>query len=98
MLQLSRLCGAVLAVSLCGCSAPLSAPECNELLDRYTEKLVQQKNDEASSESVFRMQREARARASRDPEFAQCANKVSRRGWECAMKAPTVDEMERCLL
>lgn len=86
------LCGCL------GCSPPLTADECNQLLDRYTEKVAEQQSAETSSESVFRMQRDARARAAMSPEFSRCAAKVSRRQWRCAMSAPSVDDIERCLL
>jgi hypothetical protein len=81
-----------------GCSRPLDADECNQLLDHYTELLVKSTNPTITEEEVLRLQRDARAKAAGDPEFSRCSAKVSRRQWECAMKAPTADDIERCLL
>jgi hypothetical protein len=81
-----------------GCSRPLDADECNQLLDHYTELLAKSLNPGISDEEILRMQKEARAKAAGDPEFARCSSKLSRRQWECAMKAPSADDVERCLL
>ena len=88
----------ILAAFAFGCSRPLDADECNQLLDRYTELLGKSLNPGISEEEIQRMQRDARAKAAGDPEFARCSSKVSRRQWQCAMKAPTADDVERCLL
>ena len=97
---LLRLSGAVgLCLALCaGCGRPLDPAECNQLLDRYTELLVQQERRGVSDDEVERTKESARLKAAGSPEFAKCGSKVSRRQWECAMKAPSVDEVERCLL
>jgi hypothetical protein len=95
----ARLC--VLGFGLClstACSRPLSSDECNQLLDHYTELLVRSANKDVSNEDLARLEREARAKAAADQEFARCSVRVSRRQWECAMKAPNVDDVERCLL
>jgi len=91
---------AVAAFSLLGlaCDRPLTPDECAELLDRYTELLVRQEHKNVSDDEVARLQTEARARASMSDEFARCPARVSRRKWQCAMKAPNVDEVEKCLL
>jgi hypothetical protein len=80
------------------CSQPLSADECNQLLTHYTELLARSEHKDISDDDVLRMEREARAKAAADREFARCSTKVSRAQFECAMKAPTVDDVERCLL
>lgn len=96
MFRLSLL-GAALCL-LVACSRPLDATECNQLLDHYTELLVRQERRGISDEEVERLKQRARTRAAASSDFAQCAAKVSRGQWECAMKAPSVDEVERCLL
>jgi hypothetical protein len=85
-------------LALAGCTRGPSPEECDQLLDHYTELLVKQENRKASEDEVARLQREARAKAAADREFAKCGNRLSKRQWECAMKAPTVDDVERCLL
>lgn len=96
MLRLGACTLLLLGVSACG--QPLSNDECLELLDRYTSLLARQRNREASDELVERARLEAREKAATDPHFRQCPAKVSRRQWLCAMAAPSVDEIERCLL
>ena len=88
----------VLASALAACARGPTPDECNQLLDHYTELLVKQEKRDASEDEVARAQREARAKSATDRSFAQCGNKVSRRQWACAMKAPSVDDVERCLL
>lgn len=97
MLRLS-LGAVVLASLLGGCGRPLDAGECNQLLDHYTELLVRQERRGVSDDEVERSKQSARLKAAGSSEFSKCATKVSRRQWECAMKAPSVDEVERCLL
>ncbi len=82
----------------CACARPLSADECNQLLDHYTGLLARSNNSKAHPGQVEELMAKARRKAARDPEFSQCAAKVSRRQWTCAMKAPTVDAVEKCLL
>ncbi len=95
-----RLSLAVLAVSFAaaGCGRRLSPDECGVLLDHYTERLLRSQNPNLSDEEVSRAEREARAKAAGNAEFFECTNKVSRRQWECAMKAPNPDAIEQCLL
>ena len=89
---------ALSALVLSACQKPLSAEECSALLDRYTELLAGTEGRSPSAEEILRLQREARARAARSPEFARCTDEISRSQWECAMRAPTADEIEKCLL
>jgi hypothetical protein len=88
----------VAAGLLLGCGKPLDPDECSRLLDHYTELLVRQGRRSVSDEEVERLKAEARLRAAGSSDFSECSIKVSRRQWECAMKAPSVDEVERCLL
>lgn len=98
--ELLRLSGtAWICLSLLSsCGKPLAPAECNQLLDHYTELLVRQDNRTISDEEVDRSKAGARLKAAGSHEFARCSSKVSRRQWDCAMRAPSVDEVERCLL
>lgn len=99
MLRLTRALWVVsCGCFVCGCSRPLTNDECNELLEQYTERLAHSKNPDLPDPEIARLKADARKRAAEDPEFGRCSAKVSRSKWECAMKAPSVDEMERCLL
>jgi hypothetical protein len=93
----AALCAAVVSF---GCSRTLERAECLKLLDRYTELLVKDEEPEALPERIAQAQARARATAQKDArfDFASCPSRVSRREYECAMSAPTVDAVERCLV
>jgi hypothetical protein len=80
-----------------GCTRSPTPGECNALLDRYMEKLVGSDRPGVSAGELLKLQSEARARAATDPSFAECSKRVSRRAYDCAMRAETVDRMEICL-
>jgi hypothetical protein len=88
------------AASLVGCGRSLDDTECVRLLDHYTELLVLEENPGATPERVAHEKDRARAVARKDArfEFKSCPRKISRDGFECAMGAPTVDAVERCLV
>ena len=80
------------------CSKRLSEEECYLLLDRYTDKLVDQSRPSTDAPERRRLQMEARKKAPLDPEFRRCPSAVSRSQYECAMNAHNADQIERCLL
>lgn len=68
------------------------------MLDRYTDKLIDQ-----SKPSLKPLERQdlilkARQKAAADPEFQSCPRRVRRAQFECAMAAGDADAIERCLL
>jgi hypothetical protein len=81
-----------------GCSKTVTPSECTQLLDRYAELLLRSDRKDLAAEGRLRLRKEARLRATEDPDFGRCGKRVSRRQFECAMKAGSVDEMERCLI
>jgi hypothetical protein len=85
------------AVIIAGCGPEPSPAECNALLDRYLEKLLASDRPGLSAGEILKLQGEARARAAADRTFAECSKRVSRRAYDCAMQAETVDRMEICL-
>ena len=87
-----------LALALVSCGRALTAAECDALLDRYVEKLVGSDRPGTPAAEIVELQRRARATAAKDPAFADCRSVVSRKKFECAMQAETVDRMEICLL
>lgn len=86
----------VLAASACG--PKLSQEECHELLDKYTEKVIDQGKPSLSQGERIEMKQQARRLSELDPEFAKCSDEVSRSEFECAMQANNADEIERCLM
>jgi hypothetical protein len=94
----SGLCVLTPVVTTVGCSQPLSAEECNGLLDHYVSLLAASDRPGTSDIELLRLQAEARQKALHDPAFRRCASEVSRRKFECAMQAPSADRLEQCLL
>lgn len=86
------LCGMV------GCGEPLSAEECNTLLDHYVTLLAASDRPGTNDAELVRMRAQAREKAARDPAFRRCALEVPRRKFECAMRAANADHLEQCLL
>ncbi len=81
-----------------GCAEPPTQAECERMLDHYTELLVRSDRPQAKAAEREKLKAEARSKASRDPEFGRCSQRVSRRQLDCALGASDVDAMERCLL
>jgi hypothetical protein len=86
-----------LTLAVPGCGRPLSDEECGRLLDHYTELLISSDRPKTKADERDKLKAEARAKASRDPEFLRCSDEVSRGEFDCAMATGDVDSMERCL-
>jgi hypothetical protein len=87
-------------VAVVGCAARLDESECDQLLDHYTARLLLEEQPQMSDVEVERKQQQARQLARETPrfEFQRCSELVSRTEFECALSAPSVDSIERCLL
>ncbi len=81
-----------------GCDEPLTEDECTRLLDRYTDKVIDQARPSTNQSERSELILEARKKAKFDPEFSECSARVSRSEFECAMQAANADQIERCLL
>ena len=92
------LFGLAALASATGCGKPLTEDDCTALLDRYTEKVIDQARPKTKQAERSQLILKARSAAALDPEFAQCTRRVSRAKFECAMHAGNADEMERCLM
>jgi hypothetical protein len=81
------------------CAAPLEASECKQLLEHYTGLLVISEQRHASSGDIESAKFRARLVAESQPhfQFTSCSTEVRRAQFECAMNAPDVDALERCL-
>jgi hypothetical protein len=88
------------ALALSACQKPLEIVECRRLLDRYTEMLVREEEPTATPERIAHALEQARRAADKDVRFemAECPRRVPRRSFVCAMSAPSVDAIERCLV
>jgi hypothetical protein len=86
------------ALLLLGCGKRVEPGECQLLLDHYVELLLRDDRPKSSAGEVLRLQQEARRKAERDPAFAECSSRVSRRSFDCAMQAADANRLEQCLL
>lgn len=82
------------------CSKRVSEQECELLLDHYTEHLLRNENPHVAPHTIARKQAEARSLAKSDEsfEFHSCSDSVSREQFECAIIAPSIDAIEKCLV
>jgi hypothetical protein len=81
-----------------GCGKRLDPSECEQLLDHYVELLLRDDRPRSSAGEILRLQQEARKKAARDPAFAECRERVSRKSFDCAMDAQDANRLEQCLL
>jgi len=86
-----------IAAALAGCSAHASPAQCSSLLDRYVELLVREQDPKASESELERQRQATREKARTDASFARCPDEVTAKELTCALRAPTVDEFEKCL-
>jgi hypothetical protein len=96
--ELSRVAILLFSFAFLGCGERLSEDECLRLLDRYTDKVIDQARPGAGQAERAEMIQEARRKAKIDPAFAECSARVSRTDFQCAMDAKDADQIERCLL
>jgi hypothetical protein len=89
---------ATLAAASCGGGPPPTEAECLALLDRYVAHALHREGAKPSAGTVADAQAAARERALRSPGFQRCPRDLERRDLECALKAYTADEIERCLV
>lgn len=81
-----------------GCGPSVTEVECRELLDRYTDKQIDQARPSTGHAERLRLRQAAQERSVLDPEFRACPDRLKRHQFDCAMAAHTADQIERCLL
>ena len=96
MKRRAGVCALVLLATSCG--KRVEGAECQQLLDHYVELLLRDDRPKSSAGEVLRLQQEARKKAEQDPAFSECSQRVSRRGFDCAMEAQDANRLEQCLL
>lgn len=80
-----------------GCRPKASATQCDLLFDRYAQLVVSEKFPDASAEQIkFERERE-RNEARAEDALKNCSSEVSKAEFECAMRAPNADALEKCL-
>lgn len=80
-----------------GCKAKASATQCDQLLDRYAQLVVTERTADASAAQIRAERDREKSEARGDDAFKNCSSEVSQAEFECAMRAPTADALEKCL-
>ena len=93
----------VLLATIVSCRARPTASECEAMLDRYLDMTIAADPTIApmppAQSEVARAMKKAtkRGEESYRKVAAQCRREVSRREYDCAMKAPTPNDWEACI-
>lgn len=89
--------GLAALAALGGCGRRATDAECAALLDRYVELYVRREAPRATEAELRDTQARSRERAKTNPSYQRCPKDVRERHVECAMRAPDVDEFEKCM-
>ncbi len=74
-----------------------SAEQCQQLVDRYLEHVLWQRDGAQKPEELTAALARARATEEHGLDAADCGRRLTREQVECGIAAPSVDELERCL-
>ena len=88
----------VLAAPTAGCGGRATQADCDALVRRYAETLVDRERAGLSRGARERLIDEAVASAQASPAFRECPQRVSQRSIACARDAWDPDQVERCLI
>jgi hypothetical protein len=79
------------------CKPKITPSQCDALVDRYAQLVVTEKLPDAGQATIKAEQERERSEARGDDAFKNCTSEVSRAEFDCAMRAPTADALEKCL-
>lgn len=96
VIRLALVLGAAVA-ALASCKPKITTAQCDALVDRYAQLVVTEKMPDAGLGTIKAEQERERGEARGDDAFKNCTSEVSRAEFDCAMRAPTADALEKCL-
>ncbi len=79
------------------CKPKATAAQCDQLVERYAQLVVTERIADASPEQIRDEQQREKTEARGDDAFKNCSSEVSQLEFECAMRAPNADALEKCL-
>jgi len=79
------------------CKPSITSGQCDELLDRYSHLVIGEKYPDASAPEVVAEEQRVKVESQNDDTFKNCGSLVSVPEFNCAMRAPTADAVEKCL-
>jgi hypothetical protein len=85
------------ASGLAGCRKKVSAKQCEELLDRFSELVVKERFPDAGPDVLEAERARERTEAKSDDAFKNCTSEVQADEHACAMKAGTPTALIKCL-
>ena len=88
---------AIAVACAAGCKPKASANECDQLLERYAQLVVTERFADAGVEQIRTEREREKSEARGDDAFKNCSSEVSHAEFECAMRAPSADALEKCL-
>lgn len=88
---------ALLGLGASGCRKKVSAKQCDELLERFSELVVKERFPDAGPEVVAAERARERNEAKSDDAFKNCTSEVQVDEHTCAMKAPSPEALIKCL-
>ncbi len=94
---LALLVPIAITIAAPSCKSKVTAAQCDELLDRYAQLVIQERMKDAPAELVKAEQVREREEARNDDDFKNCTSELSTEDFACAMKAKTADALEKCL-
>jgi hypothetical protein len=71
--------------------------QCAELVDRYLEHASRARDPQVKDEDIALATERSRTEPARSADLAACRDDLTAAQVECGLKAPNVDELERCL-
>jgi hypothetical protein len=80
-----------------GCKPKATGEQCEQLLDRYAELVVTERFADAGASQIKAEREREKSEARGDDAFKNCSSEVSRTEFDCAMRAPSADAVEKCL-
>lgn len=96
LIRSALVLGAAVA-ALASCKPKITTAQCDALVDRYAQLVVTEKMPDAGAATIKAEQERERGEARGDDSFKNCTSEVSRAEFDCAMRAPTADALEKCL-
>ena len=85
------------AIALAGCSRHATRAECDAVMDHYVEMIVREYNPSLDPSELRAQYDRTRAKAQKEPSFADCPRQIRLRDVRCALAAGSVIELEQCL-
>jgi hypothetical protein len=78
-------------------STKATPAQCEAIVDRFAELVVQEAMPDASAAAVAAERAREKSEARGADVFKNCASQVDRSAYDCAMRAESTDALEKCL-